>query len=452
MKLKGIIILLCLLLIVGSFFYFYEIKGSSEKEKKKEAEKKLYNLKIEEINKIGLKRPDIEIFLEKKKGRWQIIKPIAAASDEDNIQSILDKINSLKYEREIEIKHDKLAEYGLNPAKINIQLLASKNKIVDLSVGEKNPTQAFAYFRDNLKNKAYLISASDGEDLIVDLYKVREKRITDFKSEEVKSLSIKRGDSETLLEYQNDFWYITKPKKTLADNSKVSSLLASIEYLKAEKFVEENCTDKSKYGLDKPDYILDIFIGEKGKKQTILIGKESENQYYAMVEGKPQVVKIGSVLIDDLKKEWQEWREKKPLVFYSFEIQRFILKNKYGTFEFVKDKEDNWQIIKPAAMKADNTKVDNFFTAINRLESDEIIENTDNISPYGFDKSNLSLTIYTKENDKLVEKSIVLGNQDKEKHKVYVLNRESKSLFLMPDALIIVINNPLKNFLPDKKQ
>ncbi len=450
MKLKGIIILLCLLLIVGSFFYFYEIKGSKEEEKK-EAEKKLYNLKIEEINKIALKRPDSEIFLEKRKGRWHIIKPIATASDEDNVQSLLDKINSIKYEREIEIKKGKLSEYGLSPAKINIQLLASKNKIVDLSVGEKNPTQAFAYFMDNLKNKAYLISASDGEDLIVDLYKLREKRITDFKSEEVKGVSIKRGDSETSLEYQNDFWYITKPNKVLADNSKVSSFLASIEYLKAESFVEENCSDRAKYGLDKPDYILDVFIGDKGKKQTIFIGKESEKQYYAMVEGKPQVVKISSVLVDDLKKEWSEWREKKPLVFYSFEIQRFVLKNKYGVFEFVKDKEDNWQIIKPSAMKADNTKVDNFFTAINRLESDEIIENTENLSPYGFDKSNLSLTIYTKENDKLVEKSIVIGKQDKEKHKVYVLNKESNSLFLMPDALVIVINNPLKNFLPDKK-
>lgn len=450
MKLKGIIILLCLLLIVGSFFYFYEIKGSKVREEKKESEKKLYNFKIDAINKINLKRTDTEILLEKKKDKWEILKPITTSGDADNIQNLIDKISSLKYEREIEIKSNKLSEYGLNPPKINIQLLSGKKKIADLSVGDKNPTQAFVYYKDNLSNKAYLISASDGDDLIVDLYKIREKRISDFKSEEVKAIEIKKEENEMKLEFQNDFWYITKPKKLLADNSKISSFLASIEYLKAEKFEEENCSDPAKYGLDKPKYILNVLIGDKGKKQTLLVGNESDNQYYAMIEGKPQVVKISSTLVDDLKKDWQEWREKKPITFYSFEIQRFILKNKYGTFELAKDKDDNWKVIKPSSMNADNTKVENFFTAINRIESDEIIENTENINQYGFDKSNISLTIYTKENDKLIEKSIIVGKQDKEKKKVYVLNKESNSVFLMPEELIIILSNQLKNFLPDK--
>ena len=448
MKLKGLLILLSILIIVGIFFYFYEIKGSKIREEKEEAKKQLYNFTTEKITKLELINPPNEkLILIKEKNTWSIKEPINTAAEQDTVESFINNIKDIKIGKELNVSNDKLEEFGLKPAKSNIKLYKQNQLIADITLGDKTPSLSNLYLFEALQNKIFLSATNLEDDLKFDLYKFREKVITNFKSENVKAFEIKSNKEEVRCEIQNNFWYVTKPRHVLANNIKISSFLGTIEYLKAESF-QDNATSLSDYNLDKPDYLITIVIDDKGTEQKINISGSKDKEIYAAVNGKPPIVKIASYILDNLEKGWTQFRENRPLAYNSFNIKRIILNNKGKIYELIKENDDKWMMIKPVKVQADTTKVNQFLWSFDIADANDIIEYTPDLNPYEFDKSNLSLTVYEEEqNGQLVEKTMIIGKKDEQNKKVYVLNKQKKAIFVVPDVIIPLINKEVKDFV-----
>jgi len=452
MKLKGLLILLCILIIIGTFFYYYEIRGTKIREQEKELKEKLYSFSPDDVSKIELIDPLNKITLIKEKNLWKITQPINTDAEQDTISTFLDNIKNVKIQKELKVNKNKLEEFGLKLGKEIIKLYKHNQLIADLTLGNQTPSYGNIYLYEAIQNKIFLSSSSLEEDLKFDLYKLREKRITNFKSENVKAFTIlSNNKEETRCEIQNDSWYVTKPKHVLANNIKISSFLATMEYLKAESF-EDKATSLSDFKLDNPDYLVSIVIDDKGTEQKISISAMNNNDIYAAVNGKPPIVKISSNIYENLKKGWTQFRENRPLAFNSFNVIRIILNNKGKIFELVKDtKEDKWTMVKPAKAEADTTKVNQFLWSFDIADANDIIEYTTDLHQYEFDKSNLSLTVYELENEQPIEKTMIVGKHDTENKKVYVLNKQKQAIFVVPDVLITLMNKNAKDFLKTEK-
>jgi hypothetical protein len=452
MKLKGLLILLCILIIIGTFFYYYEIRGTKIREQEKELKEKLYSFSPDDVSKIELIDPLNKITLIKEKNLWKITQPINTDAEQDTISTFLDNIKNVKIQKELKVNKNKLEEFGLKPGKEIIKLYKHNQLIADLTLGNQTPSYGNIYLYEAIQNKIFLSSSSLEEDLKFDLYKLREKRITNFKSENVKAFTIlSNNKEETRCEIQNDSWYVTKPKHVLANNIKISSFLATMEYLKAESF-EDKATSLSDFKLDNPDYLVSIVIDDKGTEQKISISAMNNNDIYAAVNGKPPIVKISSNIYENLKKGWTQFRENRPLAYNSFNVIRIILNNKGKIFELVKDtKEDKWTMVKPAKAEADTTKVNQFLWSFDIADANDIIEYTTDLHQYEFDKSNLSLTVYELENEQPIEKTMIVGKHDTENKKVYVLNKQKQAIFVVPDVLITLMNKNAKDFLKTEK-
>jgi len=99
MKLKGLILFL---IAIGLFLFIilYEKKLPSTEEMK-EKEKKIFNLKEEDINFLAFAGKDLSWEAKKEKDEWRLSKPIEYKADETTINSIVSAIVELEKEKEI---------------------------------------------------------------------------------------------------------------------------------------------------------------------------------------------------------------------------------------------------------------------------------------------------------------------------------------------------------------
>ena len=186
----------------------------------------------------------------------------------------------------------------------------------------------------------------------------------------IKMLSIPDGDFQEIrvkkltgevLDLRRDTgkWQITEPLPMAADQDAVSSMVASLATLNADKVVEDNAADLKPYGLDMPT--LDIVVTKKdGKTAEVLVGDDvpTGSGAYAKLAGDPRVFTIGSFVKTGLDKKSDDLRDKRLLTFDSDKLTRVELQAKGQTVEFGKNSSNEWQILKPQALRADSSAVD----------------------------------------------------------------------------------------------
>jgi hypothetical protein len=152
-------------------------------------------------------------------------------------------------------------------------------------------------------------------------------------------------------------WQITEPKPYAADQSAVDSMLSTLSNLSSERLVEEKAADVKAYGLDQPAVELDL--SEKdNKSQKLLIGDNTPtgSAVYAMLGGDPRIFTLATYSKTSIDKSLNDLRDKRLLTVDPDKVSRFELLRKNQAIEFGRNK-DEWQILKPEPLRADNFQV-----------------------------------------------------------------------------------------------
>lgn len=200
----------------------------------------------------------------------------------------------------------------------------------------------------------------------------------------INKVELKKKDAEPIVLVKNDTgdWQITEPKSLRADPSTVSGVLSSLSSLNSDRLVEDKVSDLKRYGLDPPAVEADIT--EKGNKaQKLLFGDDtfSGSAVYAMLAGDPRLFSVSAYTKNGIDKSLNDLRDKRLLTLDSDKISRVELLRKNQDIEFGRTK-DEWQILKPKPLRADNTQVDELVRKLTdaRMDlsatSDKNIKNT----------------------------------------------------------------------------
>ena len=196
--------------------------------------------------------------------------------------------------------------------------------------------------------------------------------VVDIKPADVTGIEISKNGSEAVALSKNEGgkWAITAPKPLAADQDTVSSLLSTLSPLNSERVVEEKATDLNAYGLAKPS--VEIAVTEKNKKsQELLLGDDTPagSGAYAAVAGDPRVFIVAGYHKSSLDKSSNDLRDKRLLTFDSDKVTRVDLTAKKETIEFGRDK-DQWQILKPKPLRADQFAVDDLVRSVHDAKMD----------------------------------------------------------------------------------
>jgi len=175
----------------------------------------------------------------------------------------------------------------------------------------------------------------------------------------ITSVQIKKRDTEVLAlaKGSSGEWQIMQPKPLRADQSAVLGMLSALSSLNSQRVVEDNASNLKTFGLDNPALEVDL-VEKDNKSQKLMLGDETlaSNGVYAMLAGEPRVFTIASWEKSTIDKGLNDLRDKRLLPVSPDKISRIEIIRGGQNVEFGRNK-DEWQILKPKPLRADNTQV-----------------------------------------------------------------------------------------------
>lgn len=188
---------------------------------------------------------------------------------------------------------------------------------------------------------------------------------------------IKRDGKATVLK-KTDRWQITAPETLAVDNDAVTGVVNTVKDIGSDRVVEENATSLGEFGLADPALRVTITTKD-GKTKKLLIGDETPTSsgYFAKLEGDNKVYTVGSFVKSSLDKTFQDLRDKRLVTVDSDKLSRVELTAKGQTVEFGKNAQNEWQIVKPQPMRADNWAVEELVRKLKDAKMDTAVSEDD---------------------------------------------------------------------------
>jgi Domain of unknown function (DUF4340) len=196
-------------------------------------------------------------------------------------------------------------------------------------------------------------------------------KLLNLPEDQIQNVEIRKRSGETInLQRNGSLWQITAPKPFRADPDVVSSVLSTLSSLSSDRTVEEKATGMDQYGLNQP--AIELSIADKNKRTTrLLIGDATpaSTAFYAAIAGDPRVFALSSYKKNSFDKSPNDFRDKRLLTFESDKVSSIELRAKKQTIAFGRSK-DQWQIVRPRPLRADNSQVEELLRTLKDAKMD----------------------------------------------------------------------------------
>jgi len=197
-------------------------------------------------------------------------------------------------------------------------------------------------------------------------------KILSLKQEDISKIAIRKKGGEELDLAKGDAgkWQITAPKSLGADQESVSRLLSTVSSLNADRLVEEKAGDLSQYGLAQPALELDV-ITKDGKPQKLFVGDDTPagSAVFAKLDGDPRIFTLATYNKSNIDKTANDLRDKRLLTVDFDKLSQIELATKKQNIEFGRNQQE-WQIVKPKPLRADNFQVEEIVRKLRETKMD----------------------------------------------------------------------------------
>ncbi len=438
MKFRTTLIFALILGVLAAYVYFFEFKKPKEKAKQEEEEKKLFKVNWDNLKGITIANTNGHFVIEKtkvKKGdaevdQWRITSPIEADAENSTIDSLITTLKNLKLERVIAEDPKGLTAFGLSEPRIKIGVLLKEGEQpAQLLVGAKSPVGYNCYAMIEGEKNVVLASTDLGTQFDKKLYDFREKKLFEFKREDVERIAVeKQGGKLFEVEKKGERWDMVFPFKARVSETELNKILNKLTGLRADTFEDEDSTHSARYGLDKPQWKIDVTLSPDHAVTSLSLGKgfekDSTTYVYAARTARPTIFGLKDDIISAIDKKAEDLREKKILPFKSWEIRKLELTQGEDTVTLAKDEQSKWNITSPITARASSSKVTSFLSALSQLEAVRFVTPVppeEARSAYGVTRPLAKVTLYEKEDKKVG--TIRIG-QDAKKGTAYYADTE----------------------------
>jgi hypothetical protein len=325
MNFKTTIILLVILAVVGAFFAYDRFAGhDKETVETASATNKLFDVKDkDDVNSVTIKSQDgSEIVLAKVDNKWRMTKPVEAAAESWQVDSLVRDLVGLESKATVDP-----AGKGLDKPKFHIEISAKGGKLLKFDVGDKNALGDL-YVRVEGKKDADVVSADVYDRLSKPASELRDKQLVTVPSTDVKQLTIDTEGQKLVLQKHGTNWELVEPKKLPVDETVATDLVGAVTGLRASDWIAKDSPDIAKAQFDKPLMTVSFTTAapatqpsataptSQPKWETIVFGQYDDIRHqkvYARLADTGAVVKTMATPIDTLTKKPIELRDKKVL-------------------------------------------------------------------------------------------------------------------------------------------
>jgi hypothetical protein len=298
------------LVLAGLVGYIYFVDSEREPSGTTAREKLFTSLEADDIEEVQVKSADGETTrLQKTDGNWQLVEPVKAAADTNEITSIASSLASLEIQRVVDENPNDLKQYGLEPARVEVGFRATGEKeLRQVQIGEKTPTGSDLYARLPDQNRVFLVSSFLDSTFNKNTFALRDRRILVFDRATVDGLELTSGTSKTRLTKSGSEWRLASPVSARADVAAVEGALERLSSTQMQGIVDPEGKDLAKYGLTKPTGTITVHTGSSSA--TLILGSTDNALLFAKDGSRPMVFTIAPILKEDVIRTVADFRRK----------------------------------------------------------------------------------------------------------------------------------------------
>jgi hypothetical protein len=166
-------------------------------------------------------------------------------------------------------------------------------------------------------------------------------------------------------------WVIAEPKQMPADQDIVKTMTGALATFNSDRLIDDKPSDLNGFGLATPVEEVDVTL-KSGTVNKLLFGSDtpSGSDVYVKVADKPAVYSAFSSSKTTFDKSVADLRDKRLLPFNQDKLTAVTITSKGPAYTFGKNAKGEWQITKPAPMRADATRVDDIVRRLKEAKMD----------------------------------------------------------------------------------
>jgi len=210
-------------------------------------------------------------------GIWDLMLPPPVRADHFTVEGLVDELGNASMKSIVAEKKRDLGRYGFSNPTMTIHLTGD-NGTESLILGKKDGSDYYAM------NTAVGPVFTLGSDFLTQFQKqpsdLRSKDLFTFSTYEAKHVMVKGPKGQRVfVQHKNSKWEQTEPASMEVKGSKMQTLLQDLRDLSAQSFPKKNPTHLAAYGLNKPEYTVQVQYGDHNKTQTVQISKVGDKVY-----------------------------------------------------------------------------------------------------------------------------------------------------------------------------
>ena len=410
------------------------------------------------IEKVILERPGKgKIVLQRHGLKWQIIEPVKATAVDWKVDSIVSKIKNLRYVRKYapdDPNRPSDTITHLSPPEHIVTLINDEGKKFIVKVGLAAPLQQDQTYVQLADDEHIYVADTDlTSPLSLTLSDYREKALMRFDKDKAVRIKIQGRENYELAKIDGK-WSIISPISARANQDKVNTLLGSIHDISVEKFVDDNPTDLTQYGLDDPRLIITVELAppkpttttttstkpttkpakpQKGKVLSIAFGLTIEDNVFAKLADKPWVFEVAKFRLEGLRTKLSDIRDKQVLdISKDAKITKIDIHLSSGGSSKLIKQGKNWHMIYPFKGKCDNKAVEQLISTLRELHAEDFQDNPTSLAAFGLEPPVGKITLHLQAGGKTI--SLLIGNTSQSGQMGFVKAGDSNSIAIVSAA------------------
>jgi hypothetical protein len=360
-----------LLAVLGGFYYLYEVRWGPGREEATARKGRVFAADTKDVTAIELKRAGESVRLQREGDAWQLLEPVKARASRPTVDEVLANVLTAKIDREIDPSPKSPADFGLDKPAAEFTLTLKDGKTLGLELGAKNPTGVWVYARERGKPAVFVLGESVLRDATRPVADFRDRTILAFDTKDVSGFEVVLPDETIAVEGAPSAWRITRPVALRADSETVSEFLGRLTGQKVKDFVAEAPPARDPYGLERPVRIT-IHTGHDKDRvsRTLLLGKvdDAKKGVYAMRAGEASVLLLPDEVYKQVPKNVGVLRDKSVVQLDRDKLARIEVDSPKGAVTVARE-GDQWKIVAPQALPADQVEVGALLTKLADLRA-----------------------------------------------------------------------------------
>jgi hypothetical protein len=364
-------VLAILLALLGGFYYVYEVRWGPAREEAAARKGRVFSADTKDVTGVELKRGEETVRLQREGERWQLVEPVKAQGSNTAVDEVLATVLTARIDREIDPNPASPADFGLDTPAAEVTLALRDGRTLGLQLGAKNPTGVWVYARERDKPAVFVLGESVLRDATRPVADFRDRTILAFVAKEVTGFEVVLPEETLAVEGAPGAWQITRPVALRADNETVSEFLDKLAAQKVRDFVAEASAAGQPYGLERPVRVT-IHTGRDKDRvsRTLLLGRvdAAKKGVYAMRPDESSVLLVPEELWKQVPKNVAMLRDKVVVEVDRDKVVRIEIESAKGAVVVAREK-DEWKIVTPEVLPADQVQVSAVITKLRDLRA-----------------------------------------------------------------------------------